>query len=377
MNPKFGLLLIFCLSGIVGRANDGAFKVNGNQLIPMYETDISVRKEVLTIHRVGKMQAQITVDYEFFNPKQEKTIEVGFEAFSPYGDADRSIGRNGQPYISRFTVNLNGGAVPWQVTLVKDKSYYREGRYKAVPRAEAEREADEEGPPDFFYVYHFRAVFHSGVNILRHTYIVDLSSSVEETYSLKYVLTAAKRWANRQIDDFTLQIDMGDYQDLSISESFFQHASEWTMTGVGRRIERKAEYGDGKEPGVSQFFVHKGMLIFKKANFKPAGELYLYSAGAYYYYNTSIGKHKGEGPFKFDCRLDDLPFSVDAGAPSDAVDELSKKIVRNLPFARRGYVFKSPEIQAYYERQPWYIPDPGYTPVVGQLTAEEQKLLKE
>ena len=28
----------------------GAFRVNGNQLIPMYETDISVRKEILTIN---------------------------------------------------------------------------------------------------------------------------------------------------------------------------------------------------------------------------------------------------------------------------------------------------------------------------------------
>jgi len=343
----------------------------------MYETDITVQKEILTIHRIGKMQAQITVYYEFFNPKQEKTMEVGFEAFSPYGDADRTVSKSGQPYISKFTVNLNGVAVPWQVTLVKDKSYYREGKYRTISLAEANKEADEEGPPDFFYVYHFRALFHNGVNILQHTYVVDLSSSITETYSLQYVLTAAKRWGNRQIDDFTLQIDMGDYQDLSISETFFKHASEWTMTGPGKQIERDAEYGDKKEPGVSQFFVHKGMLVYKKTNFKPAGELYLNAVNAYYYYTTSTGKHQGDGPFKFDYRIDDLPFSVDAGYPLDAADELSKKIVRNLPFARRGYVFKSAEIQAYYERQPWYIRDPGYTPVVGELTAEEQKLLKE
>ena len=377
MNLKFYLLLVLSFSVLFCRGNDGAFRVNGNQLIPMYETDITVQKEILTIHRVGKMQAEITVYYEFFNPKQDKTMEVGFEAFSPYGDADRSIGKNGQPYISRFTVNLNGAAVPWQVTLVKDKSYYREGKYRTISLAEANKEADEEGPPDFFYVYHFRASFHKGVNVLQHTYIVDLSSSISERYSLQYVLTAAKRWANRQIDDFTLQIDMGDYQDLSISQTFFQHASEWTMTGVGKRIERDAEYGDGKEPRVSQFFVHKGMLVFKKTNFKPGGELYLSSASSYYYYQKSTGKHQGDGPFKFDYRIDELPFSVDSGFPAEAVDEQSKKILHNLPFARRGYVFKSPEIQAYYERQPWYIADVNYTPVVGELTVEERKLLKE
>ncbi len=90
---------------------------------------------------------------------------------------------------------------------------------------------------------------------------MDLSSSVEEIYSLDYVLTAAKRWANRQIDDFTLQIDVGDHQDLSIPCTFFQRASEWTMTGAGRQIEHKAEYGDEKEPMVSQFFIHKDTLV--------------------------------------------------------------------------------------------------------------------
>ncbi|MBS1602577.1 MAG: YARHG domain-containing protein [Bacteroidetes bacterium] len=377
MNPKTYLFLFLSFAVLFCRANDGAFRVNGNQLIPMYETDITVKKEILTIHRVGKMQAQITVYYEFFNPKQDKTMEVGFEAFSPYGDADRRVSKSGQPYISQFTVNLNGASTPWQVTLVRDKSYYREGKYRTISVAEASKEADEEGPPDFFYVYHFRAMFRKGVNVLQHTYIVDLSSSISEKYSLQYVLTAAKRWANRQIDDFTLQIDMGDYQDLSVAETFFQHGSEWTMTGLGKQLELDAEYGDRKEPRVSQFFVHKGMLVFKKMNFKPAGELYLSSVGAYHYYSQSGDKHQGDGPFKFDYRIDELPFAVDVDFPTGAVDELSKKIIRNLPFARRGYVFKSAEIQAYYERQPWYIRDPNYVPVVGELTRREQELLKD
>jgi hypothetical protein len=60
---------------------------------------------------------------------------------------------------------------------------------------------------------------------------------VEEAYSLNYVLTAARRWANRQIDDFTLQIDMGDFQDLSFPASFFDHVSEWTLEGIGKSLE--------------------------------------------------------------------------------------------------------------------------------------------
>ncbi|TDW97559.1 YARHG domain-containing protein [Dinghuibacter silviterrae] len=375
MNPKpFFFLPIFFFLATCCRANDGAFRANGNHLIPMYETDISVQKEILTIRRINPKQAQITVYYEFFNPKQEKELEVGFEAFSPSGDADHSPSASGQRYISHFTVNLNGAMVPWHVAIVNDTSYYRAGRYKTITLAQAEKEGDEE-EADFFYVYHFRATFHKGVNILQHTYTVDFSSSVVETYSLQYVLTAAKRWANHQIDDFTLQLDMGDYQDLSISQTFFQHSSEWTMTGPGNQIERKEQYGDEKTPKVSQFFMRKGILVFKKMNFRPAGELYLTAVNSYFYYTSSLEKHTGNGPFNFDYRLDDLPFSVDAGWPGDAADALSKKILHNLPFARRGYIFKTPEIQAYYARQPWYIPDSSYRPVISELTRNEQVLL--
>jgi hypothetical protein len=57
-------------------ANDGAYRVNGNQLIPMYETDISVKKEILSIRRLNDKQAEVDVYYEFLNPKEAKYLEV-------------------------------------------------------------------------------------------------------------------------------------------------------------------------------------------------------------------------------------------------------------------------------------------------------------
>lgn len=360
MKPLFALFLLVFLHFIC-LANDGVFRVNGNQLIPMYETDISVQKEVLTIKRVGVMQAQITVYYEFFNPKEEKELEVGFEAFSPSGDVGWKIDRNGQPFISNFTVNLNDSVVPWQVAIVHDKSYYREGKIRAMTLAAANKEASENEAVDFFYVYHFKASFHKGVNILRHTYVVGLSSSVSEKYSLEYVLTAAKRWANKQIDDFTLQIDMGDYQDLVLPATFFKQASEWVIDGVGKSREWMAESQtrvNKENAHMAEFFIRKGTISFRKTNFKPAGELSLSEPNSYGYHG-------------------DLSFSIEGGVPSgEKADRVSKQVLHNLPFARRGYVFKSPELQAYYSREPWYMPDPGYSPAAGKLTKEEQELLK-
>lgn len=46
-------LLFFCaiLLSSLGRANDGVFYTSGNQLIPITETEISVKKEILSITR--------------------------------------------------------------------------------------------------------------------------------------------------------------------------------------------------------------------------------------------------------------------------------------------------------------------------------------
>lgn len=106
-------LIAFLFSFTVCIANDGAYKVSGNHLIPMYESDISVKKEILTIKKISDNKATITVYYEFFNPKKSKELEVGFEAYSPMGDVSTRPVNGRHPYISRFTVNINGEVVPF------------------------------------------------------------------------------------------------------------------------------------------------------------------------------------------------------------------------------------------------------------------------
>ena len=46
-------------------ANDAAYFTSGNQLIPVKETDISIRKEILTIGLQDDGKADVTVYYEF------------------------------------------------------------------------------------------------------------------------------------------------------------------------------------------------------------------------------------------------------------------------------------------------------------------------
>jgi len=347
------LLFIFSSGSIFSYANDGAFRVNGNQLIPMYETDIAVKKEILSIRRLNKMQAEVDVYYEFFNPKEDKDLEVGFEAYTPSGDVDPRPVNGRHPYITRFSVSMNGASVPYKVAIVSDSLYFQNGMYKTKSIRAAMKETEENADVGFFYVYHFRVRFRKGLNIIHHTYTVDLSSSVEEDYSLQYVLTAAGRWANRQIDDFTLKIDMGAFQDLSIEKTFFQNGSDWKMGGRGKQIGRKSK-NPSVEKDMEEFFIQQGTIVFQKKNFKPEGELQMHAFNSYNFDGKGEDK-KHEG---FDYKLDALPFSIEdqdqIGVP---VNEMSKTVLKNLPFARRGYVFKTIELKTYYEKQRWYLPD--------------------
>ena len=56
--------------------------------------------------------------------------------------------------------------------------------------------------------------------------------------------------------------------------------------------------------------------------------------------------------------------------------EFMKRALRNLPFARRGYVFKSKELQAFYEKLEWFIPNPNYVPDINILTEREREWIK-
>jgi len=103
---KHILLILLILSGYSVFANDGAFFAKGNQLIPINETDITVKKEILTLKKIRNQFIEVTVYYEFFNPKEDKKITVGFEAFSPNGDVDGAPKNGKHPYMRDFTVEL-------------------------------------------------------------------------------------------------------------------------------------------------------------------------------------------------------------------------------------------------------------------------------
>ncbi|HCN36878.1 MAG TPA: hypothetical protein DIS94_04100, partial [Bacteroidetes bacterium] len=67
---KFLFILIFAiyLTPVKIYSNDGVFFMRGNQLIPMFESEISLKKEVLTIERIDDYKFKVKVEYDLFNP---------------------------------------------------------------------------------------------------------------------------------------------------------------------------------------------------------------------------------------------------------------------------------------------------------------------
>jgi hypothetical protein len=354
---KYQFLLLLLNLSLFSLANDGAYYGSGNHLIPIFETEISVKKEILSIKRNGS-KMEVTVYYEFFNPSKDKEILVGFEAFSPEGDVDGTPKNSQHPYMYDFTVNLNDQILPHQVSIIEDSIQLDNDQIKSIHIENNDNEYDI----PFYYVYHFKAKFKSGLNIVKHTYSYQVSTGVAYEYNFNYILTAANRWANKQIDDFTLVVDMGDFSEFHIENTFFNDTKNWISNGIGKIVNQSEKSPYFEEPNHT-FYNQKGNFIYQEKNFHPKGELNLYSIN-YYPINHLVSNLY-------------IPFKLgQANFILDSEFNVSKNTLRNLPFARRGYIFKNEEIQSFYEKMEWYIPNPNYTPKITELTEDEKEWIK-
>jgi hypothetical protein len=250
-------------------ANDGAYTGSGNHLIPINEKDISVKKEILTITLVdGK--AKVNVYYEMFNPGKEKTVMVGFEAPSPVGDVDSELKNDGHPYMSDFSVLVIDRKTAYNINYFNEKGNKNQ---RSMNVNDFKQYIADNSEPSYTLSYVFSATFKKGINIIKHTYDYELSSSVALSFSFDYILTAANRWANKGIDDFTLNINIGTEQYMSITPTFFSKTKGWNIIGKGMMVYGPKPNAESTKEKALWFFVEDGYIQFKKKNFHPKGEL--------------------------------------------------------------------------------------------------------
>ena len=372
---KLFVSLLLALAFIGAKANDGVYYTSGNHLIPITETEISVKKEILDITRQNG-QIQVHVYYEFINPGNEKTLLVGFEAMPPGGvwemteEEYRKL--TGHPNIHDFTVTINGQRLDYQVSHVENReNYFHNGKFDELSKQrelELGREMDySEGIP-YLFVYHFNATFKKGLNIVEHTYNFEESTYVGAEYCFDYVLTAANRWANRQIDDFTLNVNMGDMESFAIRPTFFKSADEWIIKGVGKTTIGSENYNN-----APVFHMQYGGITFHKENFHPEGELEInkLDPSMMLMWGDKTSKEVMDAVKHQYARW--RTFIFDEGF---SLTKEEKRIMRNLPFAYRGHVFKDQGLRKFFESTDWYMPDPNYKDVMNEMSQEEKEWIE-
>jgi hypothetical protein len=256
-----------------------------------------------------------------------------------------------------FKVEFNNTILKYNVAMVTDSKYTKNGKVTATSYYKI-KDCD----CNFYYVYHFEANFKKGINIIKHTYKYYESNSINSRFSIPYVLTAAKRWANKQIDDFTLIIEPGEIETFMIDKTFFDSSKEWNINGIGRAEDLTAETNGYTEKNYANFYLQKGKIIFHKKDFKINGDLYLYARR----FDPNFYEH-----FEY------IPYSY---YPPDRYPEpkndLERKILINLPFARRGYIFKNQALADFFKKMDWYLPNPNYEANFDSLTPKEREWLE-
>ena len=373
---KICILTIFCIAmALPAVANDGTYYTRGNQLIPLQETNISVRREVLTISLMDNGFARVDVQYEFWNPGVAKTVTMGFEADPPYNFDYKFYPDGRHPSISLFTVEMNGRTLPYRnaACVLEEnqncklplryvdttKRYYVFDNNLLYEDDGRNEPTDFDAGLPFAYVYYFEADFQPGLNRVHHSYVYKMSTNVGSPFIVEYKLTPAARWAGGNIEDFTLTIRADSTaKHFFVFDTLFGDASFAVSEGMGK-LRRSERYGNPTEVSL-----RNGAITLHRTHFAPKSELTIMAVGieGLYVDNKCITG----GTYDRSARIDWGPYEGMQWVPADAA--FRQRVMRNLPYAHRGHVFADKKLKAYFESLWWYMPDPSYKDDTGNFT---------
>ncbi|MBO4658155.1 MAG: YARHG domain-containing protein [Prevotella sp.] len=401
-NRMLAIFLAMWAGFFAAHANDGVYYVSGSHLEPLQETDISVKKEVLTITITDGPFAFVEVEYEFMNNGQPKDVTMGFEARAPYNDDEPMNLKGIHPHINDFSVVMNGKKLNYRNGLVFSEDFdgewpkeTQEARNKGqrfipvdfkrwqldLENSERLHNAQTDEYADYAYAYYFDAHFNSRLNTVRHTYSYRMSFSVGQAFEIPYWLTPAMRWANHQIDDFTLRIKVDNCtKHFVIDNSPFEGTPFQVKTGKGKTRVLKTSYDDGST--VTEVVLRNGTLEWHRNNFHTDDNLSIGSAETLEYLVDWGNKPKPLFYDSSDTFLGWLAGGQDyeqyypGKGTKKQLHDFTARIRRNLPYAHRGYVFKDATLRKIFEQQWWYMPDPSWKPTDNSFSKHEHDLIK-
>ena len=389
---KILLAILFCLLSIFTFANDWEFGSEGEHIIPLKGSNMSIKKEKITL-KLTPDGMLVNVKFTFDNPTAENKI-VGFvtpeSGNGEEEDETTKPKRKAEPLkIKNFKTTVNGKEVKSNVELLSKLLS------KGVLDNNIIKEYTEKEKTFYNYVYYFNADFKQGENVVEHSYFYTGSYGIYER-DFEYVVTTISKWKNQTVEDFEIEVHPENYF-VKLPYSFWKDNKKinWEVVGKGKMVtiaptkKSNDEDATGLERyGIIYLKLNNGFVRYKTKNFSPNQDFYMTRMDNILGFDYEFPEGKVQG-YKFKDKYFEILREVAYSDYSEIVDslkDLSDKdldIVRNYPYAFAGYDFAKKDLKDYFSQFIWYSPvgknvkiDPSFNNIikaVDEIKAKRKK----
>ena len=377
---KILLAILFCLLSIFTFANDWEFGSEGEHIIPLKGSNMSIKKEKITL-KLTPDGMLVNVKFTFDNPTAENKI-VGFvtpeSGNGEEEDETTKPKRKAEPLkIKNFKTTVNGKEVKSNVELLSKLLS------KGVLDNNIIKEYTEKEKTFYNYVYYFNADFKQGENVVEHSYFYTGSYGVYER-DFEYVVTTISKWKNQTVEDFEIEVHPGNYF-VKLPYSFWKDNKKinWEVVGKGKMVtiaptkKSNDEDATGLERyGIIYLKLNNGFVRYKTKNFSPNQDFYMTRMDNILGFEYEYPEGKVQG-YKFKDKYFEILREVAYSDYSEIVDSLKDlsdedlDIVRNYPYAFAGHDFARKDLKDYFSQFIWYSPigknvkiDPSFNNII-------------
>ena len=390
---KILLAILFCFLSIFTFANDWEFGSEGEHIIPLKGSNVSIKKEKITL-KLTPDGMLVNVKFTFDSPNAENKI-IGFvtpESGNGGYYEEENVIRKPEPLkIKNFKTTVNGKEVKSNVELLSkllSKGVLDNNIVTEYVKEEKEKEY-------YNYVYYFNADFKQGENIVEHSYFYTGSYGVYER-DFEYVVTTISKWKNKTVEDFEIEVYPENYF-VKLPYSFWKDNKKinWEIVGKGKMlaIAPTKKVTDEDATGLEKFGVvylrlDNGFVKYKTKNFSPTDNFYMVRMDNILGFEYEFPEGKIQG-YKFKDDYFTILRETVYDDYSDIVASLKDlkdkdlDIVRNYPYAFAGYDFARKDLEDYFSQFIWYSPigknvkiDPSFNNIikaVDEIKAKRKK----
>ncbi|MHB9314466.1 YARHG domain-containing protein [Fusobacterium polymorphum] len=390
---KILLAILFCFLSIFTFANDWEFGSEGEHIIPLKGSNVSIKKEKITL-KLTPDGMLVNVKFTFDSPNAENKI-IGFvtpESGNGGYYEEKNVIRKPEPLkIKNFKTTVNGKEVKSNVELLSkllSKGVLDNNIVTEYVKEEKEKEY-------YNYVYYFNADFKQGENIVEHSYFYTGSYGVYER-DFEYVVTTISKWKNKTVEDFEIEVYPGNYF-VKLPYSFWTNTKKinWEIVGKGKMISLAPTKQPNDEDatilektGVVYSKLDNGFIRYKTKNFSPTDNFYMVRMDNILGFDYEFQEGKIQG-YKFKDDYFTILRETVYDDYSDIVASLKDlkdkdlDIVRNYPYAFAGYDFAKKDLKDYFSQFIWYSPvgknvkiDPSFNNIikaVDEIKAKRKK----